>query len=549
MEGSYEYGNWVLIGLGIYMVFMLFIGWYASKRISTTTDYVVAGRRLGIFFCTGTLFATWFGSGTCMGGAGNAYIFGNQGVIFDPWGAAVCLLLTGFFFARLMRRGRYITLVDLFELRYGKSMGLLATSSLSIAEMGWVGAQLVAFGTIINYFSGIPLSMGITISTAILVVYTYLGGMWAVTLTDVFQMIILMVGMTAMLLVAIPLAGGWEAIFSNDPTNMMGINQWSFIPTPEAAANPEMGNAGFMYYTGYVGWFYWLAAWLAIGFGSIPAQDLMQRVLSAKDEKTASHSSYLAGLLYVTVGMMPVIIGMIYFRLNPDLSIDDALNKILLLMAVEHLHPFFAVVFVSALVAALMSSSDSAILAASSIIGYNGYKYFKPDADERQTLKLTKLMVPIVTIVSLMLALYFQVIYNLMVIAWSLLLVSLFVPYVCAYFWKKANNYGAIAAFCGGLVVWIISYFIYLPMTKDANTDLGLKGAESGLYFDWAMWDSLYISSVWAVIGSIVCMVVVSLITQNLDAPKPLVDIDGKPMAVVNWKGLFIKEETDSAVS
>ncbi len=545
MESTYEYGNYVLVGLGLYMVLMLFIGWYASKKVSTTADYVVAGRRLGIFFCTGTLFATWFGSGTCMGGAGNAYIFGNQGVIFDPWGAAVCLLLTGFFFARLMRRGRYITLVDLFELRYGKTMGLFATASLSIAEMGWVGAQLVGFGTIIHYFSGIPLWTGITISTAILVVYTYLGGMWAVTLTDVFQMIILMVGMSIMLYVAIPLAGGWDTIFANNPEhNLMGINQWSFVPTPESAASPEMENAGFMYYTGYVGWFYWLAAWLAIGLGSIPAQDLAQRVLSAKDEKTASYSSYLGALLYVTVGMMPVLIGMIYFHLNPGLSIDDALNKILLLMAVEHLNPFFATLFVSALVAALMSSSDSAILGAASVLGYNGYKFFNAEADERQTLKMTKIMVPVVTLSSLVLALYFQVIYNLMVIAWSLLLVSLFVPYAAAYFWKKANNTGAIAAFWGGLIVWVISYFCYLPMTKEANTDLGIKGAESGIYFDWAMWDSLYISSVWAVIGSLTCMVVFSLLTQKSDAPKPLVDIDGKPMAVNNWMGLFKKDQT-----
>jgi len=550
MEGSYEYGNWVLVGLGIYMVLMLFIGWYASKKISTTTDYVIAGRRLGILFCTGTLFATWFGSGTCMGGAGNGYIFGNQGVIFDPWGAAVCLLLTGFFFARIMRRGRYITLVDLFELRYGKTMGLFSTGSLCIAETGWVGAQLVAFGTIINYFSGIPLWTGISISTVILIVYTYLGGMWAVTLTDVFQMFILMVGMAIMLYVAVPLVGGWEAIFSNDPANnMMGLNQWSFAPTPESAADAELGNAGFMYYTGYVGYFYWIAAWLAIGMGSIPAQDLMQRVLSAKNEKTASYSSYIAALLYVTVGMMPVIIGMIFFQLNPELSIDDALNKILLLMAVEHLTPILAVLFVCALVAALMSSSDSAILAAASVIGYNGYKYFKPDADEHQTLKMTKIMVPIVTIASLILALYFQVIYNLMVVAWSLLLVSLFVPYAAAYFWKKANRYGAISAFWGGLVVWLISYVIYLPMTKAANTDLGLKGAESGLYFEWAMWDSLYISSVWALLGSLAFMVVVSLATQKMDPPKPLVDIDGNPLPMVNWMGFFKKGETGAAGS
>jgi Na+/proline symporter len=156
-------------------------------------------------------------------------------------------------------------------------------------------------------------------------------------------------------------------------------------------------------------------------------------------------------------------------------------------------------------------------------------------------------MVPIVTIVSLMLALYFQVIYNLMVIAWSLLLVSLFVPYVCAYFWKRANNYGAIAAFWGGLVTWLVSFLIYLPMTKDANTDLDIKGAETGLYFDWAMWDSLYISSVWAVLGSIACMVIVSLATQKSDVPKPLVDIDGKPLPVIKWKGLFKAGEIEQA--
>ncbi len=540
MEGTYQYGNWVLIGLGIYMALMLFIGWYASKRVKTATDYIVAGRRLGILFCTGTLFATWFGAGTCMGGAGNAYIFGNQGVIFDPWGAAVCLLLTGLLFARMMRRGRYLTLADLFEIRYSIKMGILATLTLCVAEMGWVGAQLVAFGTIIHYFSGIPLVAGILISTVILVVYTYLGGMWAVTLTDVIQVTILTVGMIAMLYVAVPLVGGWDAIFSNDPGhNWMGINQWSFIPTPEAAADKELGNAGYMYYTGYKGWFYWIAAWLAIGLGSIPAQDLMQRVLSAKDEKTASYSSYLSGILYITVGMMPVIIGMIYFQLNPDLSIDDALNKILLLMAVEHLNPFFAVIFVSALVAALMSSSDSAILAASSVLGYNGLKYFKPNADGKQTLKATKLFVPIVTVVSLILALYFQAIYNLMVVAWSVLLVSLFAPYAAAYFWKKANNYGAISSFFGGFIAWLAAYFYYLPMTKEAN--IGII-EENVVYFDWAMWDSLYIGSVWGLIASIVILVVVTLATQKIDPPKPLVDIDGNALPLTNWLGWFGKE-------
>lgn len=538
MDG-YQYGNWVLIGLGLYMVAMLGIGWYASRRIGGVTDFLVAGRRLGVLLCTGTLTATWFGSGTCMGGAGNAYLWGNQGVIFDPWGAALCLILTGFFFARLMRRGKYLTLVDLFDIRYGKTMGLFATASLCVAEMGWVGAQLVGFGTIIHYFSGLPLEAGIAVSTAILVVYTFLGGMWSVTLTDFFQLLILAAGMVGMLIVAVPLAGGLGNIFSNSPAhNLMGTNQWSFVPTPVSHADPTLQNAGFMYYTGYMGWFYWLAAWMALGLGSIPAQDLMQRVLSARDEKTASYSCYLSGLLYCTIGLMPVIIGMVYFHLNPGLGIEDAGNKILLRMAVEHLDPWLATVFVSALVAALMSSADSAILAAASCIGYNSVRYFRPRASERTTLRATRAAVPLVTVAALFLALYFKVIYNLMVIAWTVLLVSIFVPYASAYFWKRANNAGAISSFFAGLGAWIAMYFVHLPATTAANTN-SVPGYEGIVYVEWARWDALYISSVWGVAASLVAMVVVSLATQGRSAPRALRDIDGRLLPLVNWRGIF----------
>ncbi len=540
MNGAYEYGGWVLIGLAIYMVLMLFIGWWASKRVKDTTDFLVAGRRLGLFLCTGTLFATWFCSGTAMGGAGNAYIFGNQGVIFDPWGAALCLILAGFFFVRLMRRGKYLTLVDLFVVRYGNGVGLCSTFSLIIAEMGWVGAQLVAFGTIIHFFAGVSLWLGISISTVILVIYTFLGGMWAVTLTDAAQMIILTIGMIIMISIAVPLVGGFKEVLSNDPGgNWLGINQWSFIPTPEKAADPELGNAGYMYYTGYKGWFYWIAAWMAIGLGSIPAQDLMQRVLSARNEKVATGASYIAGILYIVIGMMPVIVGMIYFKLNPDLTIEDALNKILLHMAAEHLPPVLTVIFVSALVAALMSSSDSAILATASMIGYNGYKLIKPDVTEKQTLRATRISIPIVTAVALALALWLQLIYNLMVIAWSLLLVSLFAPYAAAYWWKRANRTGAFAGFFGGFAAWVIAYFIHLPATMEANLGIVEEGV---VFMDWAVWDSVYISSVWGFIASVVLLIVVSLATQKIDPPRPLLDMEGNLVDRKHQLGILFRK-------
>ena len=534
MGKSVEGGGLIIVFLVLYMVVMLLIGWWASRRVKSTKDYVVAGRNLNLFLATGTMFATWFGAGTCMGGAGNAYLFGNQGVIFDPWGGAVCLLIIGFVFARMMRRGKFITVADLFQIRFGKTMGLLSVITCSISELGWLGAQLVAFGTIIHVFLGIPLWIGIIVSTIVVVVYTTMGGMWAVTLTDVIQMIIIVVGLIVMIIFIAPLTGGIKTIFSNDPSgNWMGLNQWSFGYTPETMASAELENQGFMYYTGYHGIFYMIAAWMSLGFGSIVAQDTQQRLLSSRTESVSAWSSTIAGIGYATIGLLPIIAGMIYFRLNPDLSIDEALNNILVLISIEYMPAVFTAVFVGALIAALMSSADSAILAASALIGYNGYKIVKPDVTEKQTLRLTRLLVPILTLLSLALALWFQVIYNLMVVAWTILLVSLAAPYAGAYFWKKANTAGALAAFFGGFGVWVLAYFIHLPVTKLANTD-AVPGV-TGVYWDWAMWDSLYIASVWGFIASVILLIVVSLATQKVSEPLALKDIDGNLMPVKNW--------------
>ncbi len=539
-SGAYEYANHVLVGMAVYLLIMLFIGFYASRKVESNVDFLVAGRRLGMVFCTGTLFATWFGSGTCMGGAGNAYTFGIQGVMFDPFGAALCLVISGLIFARITRRGRFLTLVDVFDIRYGRTMGILATTTIAISEIGWVGAQLVGFGTILHFFAGVPLEVGIGISTVLLIVYTWLGGMWAVTLTDVVQMAIIIVGLIVMLAYAVPDVG-LDNLLANDTKNMMSINRWSFLPTSAADADPEAGNAGFMYYTGYMGWFYWISSLMAIGLGSIPAQDLMQRTLSARDEKVASYSSYIAAGMYCTVGLIPVLLGMIYFQTHPELTIEQAKTQILILSAVEHLPPALMVLFVSALVSALMSSSDSAILAASSCIGYNGYRYINPSADDAQCMRVVRYTLPVVTGGALILALYFQTIYNLMVVAWTLLLVSLVVPYFGAYFWKKANHLGALAAFFGGFAVWIGAYFVHLPHTIAANTDAA-PGVE-GVYFEWAMWDSLYISSVWGFLASILCLVVVSLLTQEINPPRPLKDVDGELLPTTNWMGVFSRSE------
>ncbi|MEW6545503.1 MAG: sodium:solute symporter family protein [Bacillota bacterium] len=527
--GAYPYANWVLVVLAVYLAGMVLVGWWASKRIKDVADYVVAGRRMGMLWIAGSLFATWFCAGTLMGATANAYLFGNQGVIFDPWGAALCLALAGFFFVRIMRRGRFITLVDFFEMRYGREMGLASTIVLIIAEIGWVGAQLVAFGTIIQIFSGLPLWVGIVISTVVLVAYTYMGGMWADTLTDIVQMLILAVGVIVMLPAAISHVGGWSSFFAN-------AGNWAELPP---FAMGPVKESGYLGYTGTLGWIYYFAAWMSIGLGSIPAQDFMQRALSSRDEKVAVYSSYIAAVGYIVIGLIPVALGMAAYIINPDLTVPET-EMILPWMAMNFLPPALASIFVAAAVAALMSSGDSALLAIGSLAGYNGLRYFKPNPSEKESLWVTRIIVPIAAVASLLLALYAETIYRLMVIAWTVILVGLFAPYAAAYFWKKANRSGALAALLGGFASWLAFIFYYLPTTMEANTGVIEEGV---VYMDWAIWDAVYLASVPGFVISVVLLVVVSLLTQRADPPRLLTDIDGNPLPLRDWLGIFRRNQ------
>ncbi|WP_172330696.1 hypothetical protein [Mangrovicoccus sp. HB161399] len=539
MTETYANGPWVILGLLVYMGLLLRIGYWASKRVADEADFLVAGRRLGVPLMIGALVATWYGAGTTMGAAGMTYLFGIQGVIFDPFGAALCLLLLGLVFARLVRRSRFMTLVDYFESRYDRKVAGLGALVMLSAEMGWIGALLVGFGAIIQFFTGIPIAWGIGLSTLVLVAYTYLGGMYAVTLTDALQMSIITVSMIAILVIIMgqPEVGGWDYIFANSPaSNWMGINQWDFLPTPASHADPELQNAGFYYYTGHMGWFYWAAAILSIGVGSIAAQDVNQRLMSARSENASVVSACASSVVYLVIGMIPVILGMAAYKLYPDLSLADVQGKLLLVMAADYLPLAIVIIFACGLVAALMSSAAAATLAGAAIIGYNGSKFVRPGISETQSLKLTRLFVPAVAGVSLILALCFETIYNLMVASWTLLLVSMFVPYAAGFFWKRANAWGALASMAGGFLGWLAGYFAYLPLTSAANT--GVYPGVEGVYFEWAHWDALYISSIWGLISSVVLMVAVSLATARIAPPKPLCDADGNLLDTRGWFGL-----------
>lgn len=527
LEG-YQYAWLVILGIVVFFIIRLAVGYYASRKVSDATDYIVAGRRLPIYLAAASIMATWFAAETMMGASSTAYQYGLQGVVFDPFGASFCLFLSGFFFIRMMRRARYLTVIDFFDRRYGKTMGFLGSIAQIITYFAWTGAQIVAGGNIIHALLGWPVATGMIIVALVVTIYTTLGGLWADTLLDFMQMFLTAGGITLIFVAVLAAVGGFRGMLT-DAGSLYVSNPFTLLP---------IAGEGYLGYTGYLAIFYWLAAWMAVGFGSVPTQDLMQRSMSAKNEAVSVHGTYAAGILYLVFGVMSPLIGIMMFKLNPDILPENT-EFLLISAAMEHLNPVLVAIFIAALASALMSTSDSSILAGASVTTENILPFFKVRLDDKQKLLWTRIMVVVIGLVSITIALLAGTIYKLAMVAWSILLVGLFAPFAFGMYWKKANRSGAIAGFLGGFIAWIILLLYFLPTTMEACAG----------DFECGFWDAVYISSTPAFLASVILVVVISLLTQKADAPIPLTDVDGNPLVMKKRLGILpLKDALDLSI-
>jgi len=513
---AYEYAGLVIAGIVVFFIIRLGVGYWASRRVSTTADYIVAGRRLPIWLAAASIMATWFAAETLMGASSTAYQYGLQGVVFDPFGAALCLFISGFFFVRLMRRARYLSIISFFDSRYGKGMGVLGSIAQILTYFAWTGAQIVAGGNIVHALLGWPVWLGMLLVAVIVIVYTVMGGLWADTALYFMQMFLTAGGITLIFLGVLAAVGGWSGLTTN-AGSLYVSNPLTLLPIP---------GEGYLGYTGTTGMFYWLAAWMAVGLGSIPTQDLMQRSMSSKNESVAVWGAFGAGALYLFFGVMSPLIGIAMFKLNPAI-LPEQTEFLLLSAAFQYLNPVLAALFIAALASALMSTSDSSVLAGASVFTQNVLPFFKKSMTDKDNLRWTRIAVVASGLISVSVALLAGTIYRLAMVAWSLLLVGLFAPFAFGMYWKKANRSGAIAAFLAGFASWIAIIVYYYPSTLEACAG----DVECGL------WDAIYVASTPAFIISLLTIIVVSLLTQKRDAPRPLTDVDGNPLALTKRLG------------
>ncbi|MCA9038742.1 MAG: sodium:solute symporter family protein [Planctomycetaceae bacterium] len=449
--------QWLLAGtIVVYLVIMYIIGFVAERKIHNVEDFLVAGRRLPLSLAWMTLLATWFGAGTMLTAANEVRKEGLQAAALDPLGAGFCLLLAGFFVAAPLWRMQLLTVPDFFRRKFGRNAELLASLILVPSYFGWIAAQFMALAEVLQLFFGIPVAWGLLLVAIVGTGYTLMGGMWSVTLTDAVQISLVLGGLIVLLGVVL-----WELGNGSMGTGLARLGNET---DPEMFTLIPREN-----WTQLVGW---LGVFAIGALGNLPGQDLMQRVFAAKSERTAQQACLLAGGLYLLFGAIPIILALAGNLLFPN----ELESPILPMLAHAFLHPAVSVIFLVAILSAVLSTIDSAILSPASVLAQNVF----PFLGSTDTLRSNRFAVLGVAVCSLGLAYYGKNAYELLEEAYLLPLVGMFVPFMIGIYSKPTTGSAALASMLTGTALWLIHFvadweFFLEPVESLAALELPLS--------------------------------------------------------------------------
>jgi SSS family solute:Na+ symporter len=435
----------LLVATVAYLLLNLIIGFWASKRVHNSVDFVIAGRNLNLTMASTTIFATWFGSETIMSSSAEFAEGGLSAVIKDPFGASLCLLLIGLFYTAPLYRFNIITLSDYFRIRYNRQLEIISAALMAFSYISWIAAQMVALGTILSVLAiaadvNISVSSGIFIGAALVTIYTAVGGMWAVSLTDFLQTIVIISGLLALTIILGIELGGFGKILSDKPAGFFSLL-------------PKNGSSLISYGE----------AWLLVGLGSIASQDVFQRTMAAKNEKTAVRAVFLSSFMYVSIALLPLLLGLFGKEILPELLMGTDEEKQMLLpsLVLAKSPVWLQILFFGALISAIMSTTSGAILAPASLFTENLIKPFFPKMKDSGLLMMLRFSVLLFAGLALWQALGGDSIYNLAADSSSLTLVALFIPLTYGIYWKKTSSTAALLSMLSGFALWLIYDWIW----------------------------------------------------------------------------------------
>jgi SSS family transporter len=437
--------NYTLITFVVlYLLGTLGIGVWAGTRIKNTTDFAIAGRRLPLIMVVTTTFATWFGAETVMGIPAKFVQGGLNAIVEDPFGAGTCLILVGLFFATKLYRQNLLTIGDFYRRRFGRGIEVFCSSVIILSYLGWVAAQITALGLVFSVLTNGAMSetAGMIIGTLLVLVYVVIGGFLAVAWTDFIQMIVLVVGLSIIAVFASDLAGGSDKVFA-----MVGSKElWNFLPPPS-----------------FTDIAFFIGAGLTMMLGSIPQQDVFQRVMSARDAKTARNGAVIGGVSYILFAAVPMFIVASAVVVMGDSALEMAKNdyqRVLPTFVLTKMPLVMQILFFGALLSAIKSTSSATLLAPSTSFVENILKNLRPGTTDKQQLFAMRATIVVFTagVLAYAIAMKGTSIYDLVSSAYQVTLVGAFVPLVMGLYWKRATTQGAIVSVAAGIAVWVLFF-------------------------------------------------------------------------------------------
>ncbi|OIQ79983.1 sodium/glucose cotransporter [mine drainage metagenome] len=425
----------------LYLMVSVGIGLWASTRVHSAKDFAVAGRSLPLPVVTATVFATWFGAEAVFGIPATFLKDGLGGVVADPFGSSMCLILAGIFFSTQLYKLNILTLGDFYRMRYNRTVEIITTVCIVLSYLGWVAAQIKAMGLVFNVVTDGHVSQdaGMILGAAIVLTYTTFGGMFSVAFLDFVQMMVSMGGLLFIAWTVSGMTGGVAPVIAHAAQ----AGKLNFFPPAEPWA-----------------WVTFLGAWVTMMLGSIPQQDVFQRITSARSARVAVLGSVLGASIYFCFTFVPMFIATAATMVAPEkfARIIAQDSQLVLPSLVLQSMPLFAqVLFFGAVLSAIMSCSSATLLAPSVTFAENVVKGFFPRMGDHAFLKVMRGCLVGFALMVLTFALNSESsIFRMVENAYKVTLAGAFVPLVFGAFWRRATTQGALVATIGGLLSWIL---------------------------------------------------------------------------------------------
>lgn len=424
----------------VYWVISVGIGLWAAMRVKNTADFAAAGHSLPLPIVTATVFATWFGSETVLGIPATFMKEGLGGIVSDPFGSSLCLILVGLFFAKHLYNRRMLTIGDFFREKYGRTVEVLITLCIVVSYLGWVAAQIKALGLVFNVVSdgSISQTTGMIIGASSVLIYTLFGGMWSVAITDFIQMIIIVIGMLYIGGEMSAQTGG-VAVVIQHAADAGKLNFW-----------PDMNLAAIL---GFI------AALFTMMLGSIPQQDVFQRITSSKNVNVAVQAAIIGGVLYFFFAFVPLFLAYSATLISPGLIeqyLETDSQMILPKLVMGHAPMFAQIMFFGALLSAIKSCASATLLAPSVTFAENIVRGMFKHLSDQDLLRVMRITVLCFTVIVTAFAINSELsIFKMVENAYKITLVSAFVPLTFGIYWSRANSLAGLLAALFGLATWI----------------------------------------------------------------------------------------------